>query len=71
MCRPDDYPPYDEPLEDSVDWVSLRQIRDERRANWAVEERRLDERRFGIPIRENVDQRQMDRMAHSQARNGR
>lgn len=47
MCSREDAPPYDEPLEDSVDWAALRRRRHELE----------DERRRGIPpLEENQKQ---------------
>ncbi len=56
MCSRDDDPTtYDEPLEDSVDWTRLRQIRDTRETIVTLEERLL-----GIPPRTGPHERWTD-----------
>ena len=55
MCSAADFPPYAEPLEDSVDWMALRKIRDERTAAATP-----DERILGIPPRTGPHERWTD-----------
>jgi hypothetical protein len=66
MCsRYDDPSTYDEPLEDSVDWATLRHIRDERLAAASP-----SERAFGIPERMDIVRREADRISFTYARRG-
>jgi len=66
MCSMNDDPStYDEPIEDSIDWVWLRQRRIADQS--AATER---ERTNGIPERPGTIEREYDRMRHSQARRG-
>ena len=66
MCSMNDDPStYQEPLEDSVDWPRLRQIRNERETIVTLEERLL-----GIPPRTGSHERWTDSERHSEARRG-
>ena len=64
MCSREDTPPYDEPLEDSVDWAALRRISRARRNREELE------RRYGIPQMTEAQKRVVRDMA-VEARRGR
>lgn len=66
MCSQiDDPTTYDEPLEDTVDWKRLRQIRIEREQHATA-----DERKYGIPQRPGYIERHYDQLMAVQARRG-
>lgn len=86
MCSDSDTPPYDEPIEDSIDWAELRRIREGREAQevwWRLQGmigRHVDrydqtgafpsERDFGLPPRPGRVAIAADGARHSEARRG-